>query len=190
MRPKKLVENFLKGLLLLVPITATGYVVYLTVSSVDRLLRVPVPGLGLVITFFAIALVGFLASNMVGRRILGWVEGLIGRVPVVKLLYSSVKDLMGAFVGDRRTFNKPVMVRISEDGALRLFGFVTRETFDDPKMDGHVAVYLPHSYAFAGNVMLVPRDRIETVDADSAQFMAFVVSGGVAELHGAQTVAE
>jgi uncharacterized membrane protein len=137
----------------------------------------------------AITLVGLLASNVVGRRIVGVLEKGITRLPVVKLLYGSIKDLMGAFVGDKKSFDKPVMVDVGGgEGPLRVLGFVTCDRFDDPQLRGYVAVYLPQSYNFAGNLLVVPRDRVHAVDADGAQFMAFIVSGGVAEMNAARTV--
>jgi uncharacterized membrane protein len=80
------------------------------------------------------------------------------------------------------------MVRLSADAAIKTLGFVTCSHFDDPKLEGHVAVYLPQSYNFAGNLLVVPRDRVEPIDADGAQFMAFIVSGGVASMSAASTV--
>jgi uncharacterized membrane protein len=125
---------------------------------------------------------------VVGRRALKLLEKGISRLPVVKLLYASIKDLMGAFVGDKKSFDKPVMVNLMPEQGIRVLGFVTCTRFDDPKLIGHVAVYLPQSYNFAGNLLVVPRDRVEAIDADGAQFMAFIVSGGVAEMNAARTM--
>ena len=88
-------------------------------------------------------------------------------------------------MGDKRSFDKPVMVRVQPD--LRVFGFVTCDRFDDIRLAGHVAVYLPQSYNFAGNLIIVKKEMVEPVDADSAQFMAFIVSGGVAQMNAART---
>jgi uncharacterized membrane protein len=109
---------------------------------------------------------------------------------VVKLLYSALKDLLNAFVGDRKSFNTPVMVELGADRTVRVLGFMTCERFDDPQLAGHVAVYLPQSYNFAGHLVVVPRERVKPIDADGAQFMAFVMSGGVAEMGGARTMVE
>ncbi|RLB48239.1 MAG: hypothetical protein DRJ42_23670 [Deltaproteobacteria bacterium] len=183
-----LAKSFFKGLLIVVPLIATIYVVYLVVTLVDGLLGVPVPGLGLALTVVSITVVGLLASNVVGRRSLEALEKGIDKLPVVKLLYQSVKDLMGAFVGDKKSFDKPVMVEVFPGQGIKMLGFVTCTRFDDPKLQGHVAVYLPQSYNFAGNLLVVPQDRVEKIDADGAQFMAFIVSGGVATMSGAETM--
>ncbi|MEM9187953.1 MAG: DUF502 domain-containing protein [Myxococcota bacterium] len=184
---KTLTRSFLQGLALVVPISATAYVVYWAVTTIDGLLGVSIPGLGILITVVAITLVGLLASNVLGRRLVRVLEKGIERLPVVKLLYGSIKDLMGAFVGDKKGFERPAMVDVTGDGSVRALGFVTCERFDDPKLSGFVAVYLPQSYNFAGNLLVVPRDRVSPIDADGAQFMAFIVSGGVAEMNAAKT---
>ena len=115
-------------------------------------------------------------------------EAAVEKVPFVRLLYTSLKDLLGAFVGDKKSFDQPAMIAIDGEGATKVFGFVTCEVFDDPRLRGHVAVYLPQAYNFAGNVIVVPKERVQRVDADPAQFMAFILSGGVSNMSGARTV--
>ncbi|MCZ7677373.1 MAG: DUF502 domain-containing protein [Sandaracinaceae bacterium] len=185
---KTIAKHFLQGLLVFVPIAGSISVVAWVLKKLDGLYPLPVPGLGLAITLVAITLLGFLTSNVVGRKLFEWVEAGMKRLPVVNLLYSSLRDLLGAFVGDKRSFDKPVMVRLLGEGGARVFGFVTCDRFDDVRLEGHVAVYLPQSYNFAGNLIIVRREQVEPVDADSAQFMAFIVSGGVAEMRAARTV--
>jgi uncharacterized membrane protein len=179
---------FGQGLLVFVPTVATIYTVWLVLRWLDSLIGVDVPGLGLVLTFAIILFVGFLSSNVVGQAVVGIVERAVQHLPVVSVLYSSIKDLLGAFVGDKKSFDKPAMIWVDAAKQVRVFGFVTCERFDDPRLAGFVAVYLPQAYNFAGNVLLVPKDRVEYVDADPAQFMAFVVSGGVSAMSGARTV--
>jgi uncharacterized membrane protein len=187
---KRLVDNFLKGCLVLVPTVTTIYVVWFALQKMDSLVPSPVPGLGILLALVVITAIGWIASNVVGRRVVEWIEQLLRKLPVVRLLFTSIKDLMGAFVGDKRTFDKPVLVRLDEAGVVRMLGFVTCERFDDARLAGHVAVYLPQSYNFAGNVLVVPRDRIETIDADGAEFMTFIVSGGVSGMSAAKTYLE
>lgn len=185
--PKRLVNDFLKGCLVLVPTATTVYVVLWVLRTVDGLVPLPVPGLGIVVAVVGITAVGALGGNVAGRRVVGWLETPLRRLPVVRLLFNSLKDLMGAFVGDKRTFDKPVMLRLEPNGELRTFGFITCDHFDDPRLAGHVAVYLPQSYNFAGNVVVVPRSRVEPIDADGAELMAFIVSGGVTTMTAAKT---
>ena len=185
---RTLAKHFFQGLLVLVPVVGSAYVVYWTLTTLDSLYPVPVPGLGIALTLIGITLLGFLTSNVVGRRVVSLVESTMKRLPVVNIIYGSLKDLLGAFVGDKRSFDKPVMVNLIPERGVRVFGFVTCDRFDDVRLAGHVAVYLPQSYNFAGNLLIVRQELVEPVDADSAQFMAFIVSGGVAEMSAARTV--
>lgn len=181
---------FGRGLLVLVPTVGTAYTIWLVLSWIDSAIGVPIPGLGLVITLTLILVTGFVASNVIGQAVIGALENAVKRLPVVSLLYTSLKDLLGAFVGDKKSFDRPAMVALDGEGKTKVFGFVTCQRFDDVRLAGYVAVYLPQAYNFAGNVILVPKDRVEYVDADPAQFMAFVVSGGVSEMTGARTMLE
>jgi len=182
---KSLGKIFFQGLLVFVPIVGTIALVSWLLITVDSLVPLDVPFLGIALVIVAIFLCGLLANNFVGRKVLQWLERAMKSVPVVKIVYTSLKDLLGAFVGQDRSFDKPVMVRVADD--FRVFGFVTCSRFDDSRLAGHVAVYLPQSYNFAGNLLIVPESKVEPVDADSAQFMAFIVSGGVATMTAART---
>jgi uncharacterized membrane protein len=126
-----------------------------------------------------ITLFGFLASSFLTRRMLSMVEGMLERLPFVRLLYSSTRDLLNAFVGEKRRFDKPVIVTPFVGGQARAIGFVTQETLDSMGMREHVAVYLPQSYNFAGSLLIFPMSAVEPLDAESADVMAFIVSGGV-----------
>lgn len=186
----KLAGYFGRGLLVFVPTVGTLYCVWLVLSWLDGIIGAPIPGLGLIATLLLIVLVGFLVSNVIGQAAVSAVESAIKNLPVVNLLYSSLKDLLGAFVGDKKSFDKPAVVSLDKEGRVRVFGFVTCEKFDDIRLQGMVAIYLPQAYNFAGNVLIVPKEAIEYVDADPAQFMAFIVSGGVSEMGGARTMYE
>ena len=179
---------FGQGLLLFVPLVTTLYAVWLVLGWLDAKLGVDIPGLGLVVTLALILLTGFLTSNVGGQAVVSVFEGAIGRLPVVSLLYASIKDLLGAFVGDKKSFDRPAMVSMDEAGAVKVFGFVTCDRFDDARLSGWVAVYLPQAYNFAGNVIVVRKERVSFVDAEPSQFLAFVVSGGVSSMGGARTV--
>lgn len=185
---KSLVKYFLQGLLIFVPVVGSIWVVVWVLAVLDGLYPLPVPGLGLLITLGLITATGFLTKNVAGRKLVETLESGMQRLPVVSLLYSSLRDLLGAFVGEKRSFDKPVMVTVAPN--VRVFGFITCSHFDDVRLAGHVAVYLPQSYNFAGNLLIVKKELVEPVDADSAQFMAFIVSGGVAEMRAARTYYE
>lgn len=176
---KRIARYFLEGLLFVIPLAVTLYILYKIFVTVDGLLGLGIPGLGFVITLAAITLIGFLASNVLTRGVLSLVEALFVKMPVVKLIYSSIKDLMGAFVGDKKSFDRPVLVRLSKEGEAMAIGFVTRESLEGYGLAEHVAVYFPQSYNFAGNLLLFPREQVQPLAIDSAEAMAFLVSGGV-----------
>lgn len=169
----------LRGALITGPLVATLYILYFAISTVDQLLPVGIPGLGLVLTLLLVGLVGFFSTNVIGSGIVESMERVVRRVPFVKLVYSSIKDLINAFVGDKKSFDRPVLVRLSNDTRLKALGFVTRDGIVRLGLSDHVAVYFPQSYNFAGNLLLVPKDLIEPIDATSGEVMTFVVSGGV-----------
>jgi uncharacterized membrane protein len=154
--------------------------------KIDGLLKIPLPGIGIIpgvgfiATLVIVTLIGFLVSNFLTKRIMLLVDKLLNSLPLVKLLYSSIKDLVGAFVGDKKSFNKPVMVRLSAEGAAYVLGFITCESLDNFGMKDLVSVYIPQSYNFAGNLLIFPRDQVKVIDANSSEVMTFIVSGGVA----------
>jgi uncharacterized membrane protein len=95
------------------------------------------------------------------------------------LIYSAVKDLLGAFVGDKKKFTKPVLVRINEQNNLYQIGFVTQNDLSDLGLNEMVVVYFPHSYAFSGFHYFVPKTSIKPLDIPGPVAMKFIVSGGV-----------
>ncbi|UFJ42993.1 DUF502 domain-containing protein [Brevibacillus humidisoli] len=176
---RRLARYFLEGLLYSVPLAVTIFVLYQVFITVDSWLGFTVPGLGFAVTIVVITAIGFLASGALTKSALTLVERLFTRVPLVKLLYNSLKDLIGAFVGEKKSFDQPVLVRLSADSQVKVIGFITRDSLETFGLRDHVAVYLPQSYNFAGNLLIVPCEQVEQLEADSADVMAFLVSGGV-----------
>ncbi len=175
---KRLMNYFLKGLLVFVPAALTVFTIVLVFTKLDGLLKIPIPGLGLVITILVITLVGFLASNFVGKKFFTLIDRLFTKLPVVKMLYSAIKDVIEAFAGEKNSFDRPAIVELTAGGPKAL-GFITRDDLEFLSLSDHVAVYVPQSYNFAGSVLIFPSDRVTPVDIDSSDAMAFVVSGGV-----------
>lgn len=176
---KLLVRSFFEGLILLVPILTSVYIIYVVFIYVDGLLGLSIPGVGFILTMVLITLIGFLASHFFTRTLFQYLEKLFIKLPLVKILYTSVKDLLGAFVGDKKSFNKPVLVKLNKDGSVKTLGYVTRESVEMFGIKGHVAVYLPQSYNFAGNLLVVPKAMVTPLKVESSDVMAFLVSGGV-----------
>jgi uncharacterized membrane protein len=181
----KLLGYFARGLVLLAPIGVTIAVVWWIFTSVDgwlgRLIELP-PGAGFVATVAVITLVGFLGSSFLTRSAVGFLERAMSRLPFVRLVYGSTKDLLNAFVGEKRRFDKPVLVRLFPGGNARALGFVTQETLALLGMAEHVSVYLPQSYNFAGQLLVFPVSDVEPLVAPSSEVMAFIVSGGVTDI--------
>ena len=197
---KRLIRYFGNGLLFLIPVGGTLYVVFWIFSTIDNLVYTQISdpeqplewwhhGFGVLITVGVILVVGVLTTLFITRPITQLVEKLFSRVPLVKLLYSSIKDLIGAFVGDKKKFDQPVMVTLVPDSGVKSLGFVTRKSMEMLGLKDEVAVYCPQSYNFAGSVLIVPRQHITPIDGvDSSDVMAFVVSGGVSGLSGDEGV--
>lgn len=176
---QELVRNFLEGLFLVVPVAVTIYVVFVVFNFIDGWLNIPVPGIGFIITIGMLVVIGRLASNVFFRGALGSLEKVLTRTPFVKLVYTSLKDLIEAFMGEKKRFDQPVLVTLIPGGHAEAIGFVTRQNLDLLGLEDRVAVYFPQSYNFAGNLLVVPRSQIRPLHADSADIMTFIVSGGV-----------
>jgi uncharacterized membrane protein len=177
MTAKRLIAYFLRGCLVTAPLGLTIYIVWMILRTIDGILPFQIPGLGLVVTVALITLTGVLTSNVVGRSALDIAESVLGRLPLVKLVYTSIKDLVSAFVGDKKRFDVPVALTLS--GGVRMLGFVTRDGLGRLGMPEHVAVYVPQSYNFAGYLLLAHRSQVEALDISASELMTFIVSGGV-----------
>ncbi|AEL25739.1 DUF502 domain-containing protein [Cyclobacterium marinum] len=179
---KRILGYFLRGLLFVVPFFLTGYIIILTVQFLDNIIPVNIPGLGILVMLVFVTLVGYLTSIFITKSIFEELEKLVFKIPLVNILYTSIKDLMSAFVGDKKKFNTPIIVKLSDN--MSRLGFMTQ---DDLKVIGQeelVAVYFPHSYNFSGNLYLVPRKNVERLyNVNSTEVMKFIVSGGVSDLH-------
>ena len=175
----ELAENFFTGLLILVPVVVTLYVAFFVLETIDGWLNIPIPGLGFIITVGLITLTGRFASNVFVQKVLDSVEGLLTRAPFVKLVYTSIKDLIAAFMGEKKRFDQPVIVTLTPGGHAEAIGFVTRSSMEFIGLLDHVAVYFPQSYNFAGNLLVFPKDQVRPLEAESSDVMAFLVSGGV-----------
>lgn len=176
---RRIARYFFSGTVFIVPLVATAYFIFVSFRWLDSLLNLPYPGIGFLIIFGAITAFGFFTSNFAFRTFTEWFDHGMNKIPLVKLIYSSVKDLLGAFVGDKKKFNKPVLVTINKDNNLHQIGFVTQSDLSDLGLNDMVVVYFPHSYAFSGNHFLVPKDSVKPLNIPGPVAMKFIVSGGV-----------
>ena len=173
---RNFLNNFLRGLLLLVPMAAAMYVVYYIYTMLDSLIDFGIPGLSFVIVILLITFVGFFTRKY-NTGIFIWFEDLVNKVPLLSLIYSSIKDLMNSFVGEKKKFNKPVLVKVENN--LYKPGFVTSDDLKEIGLPGMVSVYLPHSYNFSGNVFLTDKKNIKPLKNSSSEVMKYIVSGGI-----------
>lgn len=187
MRP--LLNNFFRGLLLVFPLGATAYIIYSAVVWSNNVLNdllfqwlsVDIPGLGMITVFLGIAVIGYIFSLTFTRPLVTYFEDLVKRVPIIKIIYTALKDLTEAFVGDKKRFNKPVVVDFGGMSVQRM-GFITQEDLSDLGMTDKVAVYCPHSYNFSGNLYFVSPENVRPLELDSADAMKYVISGGISKI--------
>jgi uncharacterized membrane protein len=177
---KKLIGYFLQGILYLVPLAATIYVVVKAVVFVDGLVPVKVPGLGLLIILVVVTISGYLGGSLLIKSLFN-LNKILEKVPLLKIVYSSVKDLLSAFVGKKKRFTQPVLVKM--EGQVERIGFVTQKDLTYLGVsDQKIGVYIPFSYAVTGNLIIVPKENVTPIDGSSADIMKFIISGGVTEI--------
>lgn len=173
------VRYFVRGLLLVAPVGVTLYILWAAIRRLDALLPLWFPGAGLLIILASVTLIGYLGSTFIARPLFQLLENSLIRLPLVNVLYSSLKDLFSAFVGDKKKFTQPVLVILNRESDLRKLGFITQTDLAELGMKDKVAVYLPHSYNFSGELYIVPRENVTPVQASGTAIMKFIVSGGV-----------
>ncbi len=176
-----LLRSFLQGLILLSPIALTAYLLFTIFMSVDRLIPSVPPGIGFLLVLAAVTTVGYLGTRFfLGRWLFDSFAHVMAHTPGVKYIYSSIRDIMNSFVGDKKRFNKAVWVRVNNNPETWRIGFITQKDMEPLGMPGYVAVYLPHSYAISGWVIVTNRDNVKRVeDMTAGEAMKFAVSGGV-----------
>ncbi|KPK87257.1 MAG: hypothetical protein AMS27_02850 [Bacteroides sp. SM23_62_1] len=186
---KKILSYFFQGLIYIAPLGITIYVIYFLFTvidgfirgQIDKILDVNIPGLGIVVLFVIITLLGLIGQTIIARPFKRLIQRLIDRAPLIKVIYSSIRDLLSAFVGKEKKFDQPVLVIVNTISNLEKMGFMTQEDLSDLDIKEKVAVYFPHSYNFSGELFIVPRELVRPVDIPSAEAMKFIVSGGVAK---------
>jgi uncharacterized membrane protein len=191
---RALLNYFIKGLLIVVPLGAAFFLIFWIVSRIDNALNLSseiwvdshgkplyIPGLGIVNVIVVILIAGILVTNVITDPIKKWFARWLNRLPAFKFLYSSIKDLTEAFVGEEKKFNEPVLVEVNEFG-LKKIGFLVQRDLKVIDLPGEVAVYFPYSYSFAGQVVIVSADKVKPINKNAAEVMKFVISGGVSGL--------
>ncbi len=188
-----LLRSFLQGLLLLSPIAITIFILYSVFDRVDTLLPFKTPrGLGFVIIITVVTTIGYLGTRFfIGRWLFDAFTYLMKHTPGVKYIYSSVKDVMTSFVGDKKSFNKPVWVCVNSNPDVWRIGFMTQGDMTQFGLDSKVAVYMPHAYAISGWVIVTDAKNVKPVtDMTAGEAMKFAVSGGITTVEEEQSDAK
>jgi uncharacterized membrane protein len=183
----RLVQYILNGLLLTLPIFITVYVIYRLFHWLDKLLPIEhrYPGMGILMLITFLALFGWLGARFINETIRFWFNKFLDRIPLIKTIYKSVTDLLGAFVGQKKSFNRPVLVKLSKENDIEVIGFITDDDLHElGNIKNKVGVYLPMSYSFAGHLVIVPVENVKPIDKSSVDVMKYIVSGGVVDIEG------
>ncbi|MEJ2880064.1 DUF502 domain-containing protein [Pedobacter sp. GR22-6] len=192
---RALLNYLIKGLLIVLPIALSIFIVIWAVTTVDSWLNINnilgvdphtgasrnIPGLGLVLVIAIILMAGIFVTNFVTEPMYRWFKKILDRLPILNFIYSSIKDLTEAFVGDEKKFNNPVLVEV--EGELKRIGFLTQGDLSAIGLPGESIVYFPFSYSFAGQVYVVKNEKIKALDMSAPEAMKLVVSGGVSHLN-------
>lgn len=188
---QRILSWFLQGMLYLAPVSLTVYIIFVSFRFVDSILTdiikdivgFRIPGLGIVVILVGITIIGFLGSSLFFGKYLKFFDKLISQAPLVKVIYTSIKSFISAFVGKDRRFTEPVLVKVNRQSDIEKLGFITQKDLSNlgiPK--NKVAVYLPHSYNFSGNLFIVPVENVTPINAPSAEVMKFIVTAGVTSI--------
>ncbi|WP_336515943.1 DUF502 domain-containing protein [Pollutibacter soli] len=198
---KNIIPYFFQGLIILAPIFITGWAVLSLFNWIDRILPnlvqmlfpsfikldqygypQRIPGLGFLMVIVVVLLVGYISSSFVVGKLVDLFDHLLEKTPGIRIIYTTVKDFFEAFAGNKRKFDRAVLVSIISDDVYQV-GFITHEALSEFGLHEHVAVYIPQSYAFAGHLYFVKKDRVKILtDIGAADAMKFAISGGVAEI--------
>ena len=197
---RHVLQYFFQGIIVIAPIAITIYVVVWLFNLIDNFLpdilfalfpkwmTAPdgslrtIPGLGFLMVVIIVTIIGFISTSFFVSRILSFLNRVLEQTPGIKYIYSAVKDFLEAFGGNRKKFDKPVLVSVDATDTWRI-GFITQHDVTQFGLETHVAVYVPLSYALTGVVYFVPKEKIKPLDnMNGAEAMKFVISGGVTHL--------
>ncbi|MEE1885394.1 DUF502 domain-containing protein [Pedobacter flavus] len=190
---KSLLNYLIKGLLVVVPVALSIFIVVWAVTTVDSWIDVnavlgsdpvtgktrDIPGLGLLTVLGIILLAGVIVTNLVTEPVKAWFRRLMKKLPLFNFIYSSIKDLTEAFVGDEKKFTQPVLVEV--EAGLKKIGFLTQSDLDNLGLKDEMIVYFPFSYSFAGQIYVIHKDRIKPLKMNPAEAMKLILSGGVSQ---------
>ncbi|WP_108671224.1 DUF502 domain-containing protein [Peribacillus acanthi] len=186
---KRILKNFVNGILLIVPIAAVIYVVYKMFVFFDGLLgnylrsymkEDYIPGIGIILTILSITLIGWLSTQFILGSLFRFIDRILSKIPIVKTIYSVIKDTVHSFLGEKKSFSKVVLIK-QPNSHLTSVGFITSENVGDfyNEYKEYVAVYIPQTFQVAGFTFLVPKDQVTVIEVKAEDAMKFVLSGGM-----------
>lgn len=194
---KKLFQYFLQGLIILAPIALTIYAVTAMFNFIDNFLPdlvgrvlpfagdgtpMRIPGIGFLIVVGTVIVVGYVSSYFIVGRMVDLFDKILERTPGIRIIYSTLKDFFEAFAGNKRKFDKAVLVSV-QDPEVWQVGFITQQEASQFGLDEYVAVYVPKSYAFAGQLYFIKKNRVRLLTGiGAADAMKFAISGGVTDI--------
>jgi uncharacterized membrane protein len=183
---RRIVNYVLNGLLIAVPVAVTAYVIYKIFMFLDHLIpgERKYPGIGIGLLLIILIVLGWAGTKFINEPIRKRLDKLLDRIPLIKTVYKSMTDVLGAFVGSKKRFDRPVLVKLSAEMDVEVIGFITDEDLSDLGnfSKEKVAVYMPMSYSISGHLIIVPRKNITTIDKNAVDVMKYVISGGVVEI--------
>ncbi len=186
---KWLVKSFVNGVLTIVPIGLVVYVIYKLFIFSDGLLgnilkpfldENYIPGIGLLVTLILLTLLGWLSTKFITGTIIKIIDIILQKIPIVKTIYTVIKDTVHSFIGEKKSFSKVALVKMPGTN-MKCLGFITQENlglFHDVLTD-HAAVYIPQTFQIAGVTFLIPKSDIELLDIKPEEAMKFILSGGM-----------
>lgn len=176
-----LLKYFFQGIIIVSPLAITAWAVYSIFDFLDLKNENWPRGIGFFIVIGSLVLIGWLGSTfLVWKFLIDFFEGILERTPFIKYIYTSVKDVVESFMGDKKKFTKPVLVKVRSSPEIFQLGFITQKELSKLGLQDHVAVYMPHSYAVSGFLFIVHKDDVTPLDINPSQAMKMAVSGGVA----------
>ncbi|OFX71038.1 MAG: hypothetical protein A2X12_05750 [Bacteroidetes bacterium GWE2_29_8] len=177
---KFIFNYFLQGLLFLAPITITGYLIYRMFIFIDALLPFDIPGLGIIVIISGVTLIGYIGKKLFTESFSSFFEDLIKKAPIINIIYNSSKEILTGIVGQKKKFNQPVLVRLNKNEELYKLGFITQKNLAVLGVsENKIAVYLPHSFGFTGNLFITSIDNITLLNIPPVNVTKFIISGGL-----------